>query len=58
MFYLSVYDNQIDISETDTMYLLGYESICIVWNGVFDDVDFYANGLEVYRYDYRGKNGL
>lgn len=38
-----------DIGETNTMYLIGYGSICIVWLHS-SDVDFYAGISEVYHY--------
>jgi hypothetical protein len=38
-----------DIGETNTMYLRGYGSICIVWFRSLD-VDFYTGTDEVYHY--------
>ena len=38
-----------DIGETNTMYLRGYGSICIVWVHSLD-VDFYTGTDEVHHY--------
>ena len=38
--YISVDRHGIDVSCTGTMYLKGYDSLCIVWSTI-SDIDFY-----------------
>lgn len=43
----------IDVSCTGTMYLKGYDNLCIVWSTI-SDIDFYdSTGLDAYYFNTR-----
>lgn len=50
---ISVDRHGIDVTYTGTMYLKGYDSLCIAWNTI-SDIDFYdSTGSYAYYFDTR-----
>lgn len=50
---ISVDRHGIDVGYTGTMYLKGYDSLCIAWNTI-SDIDFYdSTGSYAYYFDTR-----
>ena len=50
---ISVDRHGIDVSCTGTMYLKGYDSLCIVWSTI-SDIDFYdSTGSDAHYFDTR-----